>query len=55
MPGESGEVWEIQRAPADGIAVQAAAGCAREDQLRVAETALRAWPAPASRRGGPKP
>ncbi|MEU8206513.1 TetR/AcrR family transcriptional regulator [Streptosporangium sp. NPDC049046] len=29
---------------ADGLAVQAAAGCAREDLLRVAETALRAWP-----------
>lgn len=30
----------------DGIAVQAAGGCDRRDLVRVAETALRAWPTP---------
>ncbi|HEX6468289.1 MAG TPA: TetR/AcrR family transcriptional regulator [Streptosporangiaceae bacterium] len=32
----------------DGIAVQAAGGCGADELRRVAETALRAWPTPAS-------
>jgi hypothetical protein len=44
--GDPGDLARFVTTLSDGIAVQAAAGCGRNELRRVAETALRAWPTP---------